>query len=159
MKALRMLRILGVFVCLLIIGCETERIETEYSNYLYEDAKVIDLVFSPAMHGEGKGSGITVKGDSVSVITKISIPEQYNTVFECQHGKFIISGKEIYSKFHVGDLVQIIYREEYKVTHQKQKASTGEKSWKPVQKELIKYDFIEARMQTQPAEAEFKSGG
>jgi hypothetical protein len=98
--------------------------KTEYSAELSEPATVVEVVYSPSQHGSG--TGMSMKGELS--VTSVSIPEVFATVFECQHGKFIIERKDVWQRSHVGDRVNVRYREVYKV--------------RKGQRELVNYDFI-----------------
>lgn len=59
-----------------------------------EQARVDDLIFSPAQHGTGVGTGFTPKGRVVTTVTSVDIPAAYAVVFECRHGRFVVQGQD-----------------------------------------------------------------
>lgn len=107
-----------------------QRRNLEFSNTLAEQVVVADVVYTPSRHGSGAGTGFDTNGDIQFTSTTISLPEKYAVVFKCKHGKFIVTGKELWSRLVEGDSVTVLYREEYKVTKDHES------------KELVGYDFL-----------------
>ena len=79
----------------------------KYGPELRESALVEDLPFVPA--GHGSGSGLSMKGDVT--FTSVDIPARYATVFQCQHGKFVIEGEALWKSLTKGERVTVVYRE------------------------------------------------
>lgn len=103
----------AIILALLLAGCAKHTFGPDQ----YERAKIVDLPFIPA--GHGSGSGVTVGNDSSGNVTvgptftTIDIPERYAVVFECAHGRFVVSGDHaaaIWKRFHLGDSVTVKYR-------------------------------------------------
>jgi hypothetical protein len=142
-----------------LVGCEGDITEKEeYSRVLHEDAKVEDVVFTPSRHGDGSGFGIgpTIDFDGnlgiafSSSSVDVNIPEKYAVVFECQHGKFIVQGtgakhKELWSRLHEGELVDVSYREVYKRQYIERKGGALEQLGRPILKD---YWFLDAQPKT-----------
>lgn len=128
-----------------------DRVVTEYSQVLYEDAVVSDVVYSPSRHGSGSGIGPTMDFDGnmglAITSTNVRIPEKYAVVFECEHGKFISEGtdtrhKDLWNKLKEGMEVEVSYREKFQATYGKDNDGDGERDL--VSRELVGYDFIDA---------------
>lgn len=108
--------------------------------------------------------GVDMNGNKGIVIGKVNgqhiqisestIPEQYGIVFQCQHGTFTIQGKNennttskykvLYDKLrnHVNDTVNIIYKEIYNVTYEKNKEGVKVET----KRVLVDLDFIDAQL-------------
>lgn len=85
---------------------------------LTEPGQVYDTCFVPAGHGQGMGLGINSDSDGDLVITphsiSMDIPARYAVVFKCQHGKFVIDGRngeQLFKRLNKGDDVLIRYCE------------------------------------------------
>jgi hypothetical protein len=83
-------------------------------------------------------------------ITNTTIPEKYGVVFQCEHGTFTVEGSEqkhrvLYHKLYnsTRDTVDILYKEQYFVTYEEDKA-TGKKV--ETKRVLNKLDFIDAQI-------------
>jgi len=109
-----------------------QRQNLEFSDTLTEQAVVADVVYTPSRHGSGSGTGFDTHGDLSFTDMKIDIPEKYAVVFKCQHGKFIVTGKELWDHLAEGDSVRVFYREEYKMI--KRDGDT--------ERHLVGYDFL-----------------
>lgn len=136
-------------------GCDFIRslpeTRTEYSDILHEDAKVVDVVYTPSRHGSGVGPsfGMTSEGDAAIgiAITSVSIPQKYAVVFKCQHGKFISEGedkrhKDLWERLQEGQDVDVTYKEIYEATYIDINKD-GKKELR--ERKLIKYDFLDAQ--------------
>lgn len=141
----RFLPILAV-VC---IGC-TERTEIQKSPELTESGIVIDTVHtSPSSHTDIEvGWGTDANGNLTTSLTPVTtrIPETWGVVFRCEHGnKFVIEGKDdrykdLWERLDPGMTVRIHYKEEHRVTTNKQDDGT----WRETKRELVDFDFINA---------------
>lgn len=130
-----------LILCALGLGCR--EVAIEYSKEITERATVVDLVYTPSRHGTGAGPTFDITGDGGLgiAVTSVNVPERYAVVFRCQHGKFIVQGdqqktKEHWNRLTEGQEVTVRYREVYEVVYEDDK---------PVEKSLVKYDFIDAR--------------
>ena len=128
-------------VTLLVTGCK--KAVLEYSEVLTEPATVVDLVYTPSLHGGGVGPtfGMSGSGDATLglAITSVNVPERYAVVFLCQHGKFIIQSakaKELWQRLKLNQEVTVSYKEVYRTVYDDNKV---------VSRALIKYDFLDAR--------------
>lgn len=153
-------KILGVGIAtvalpLWLAGCDFIRslpeTRTEYSKVLHEDAKVVDVVYTPSRHGGGIGPsfGMTSGGDAAVglAVTSVNIPEKYAVVFKCQHGKFIVEGedkehKNLWGRLQEGQEVDVTYKEIYEATYMDANKD-GKKEY--IERKLIKYDFLDAK--------------
>jgi len=118
--------------------------KTEQSEILYEKGKVITTLYNQKHSDSEIGAGMTTGGDLVVTSNSIDIPEKWGVVFKCEHGnKFPIMGKgeeykKLWKELEEGDSVKISYKENYKIIY-------DYKTDKPKSKELIDYDFINAK--------------
>lgn len=148
------------WACLMFVlfffGCD--RVETEQSKIIHEDALIMETVYTPSRHdtdlglraiGSGAGTiGIDFGGNvgigigSGLQISSVEIPEKFAVVFKCQHGKFIVERKEVYKKLkgQDGKAVDVSYTEVYRTTYKKQ--DDGKEH--VIKRVLIKYHFIDA---------------
>lgn len=94
-----------------MVGCAFD--QTKYSDTLSEPGTVEDSVYTPATHGSG--TGMTMKG--TLVFTSVDTQPVYATVFGCQHGKFIIYGRQLWERVKRGQSGTIYYREVYRCNH------------------------------------------
>lgn len=168
----RVLLVLSVFVLgLFLTSCGPERersgnlhekaviVSMIYSPSIHETK-----LTSTAMGVGGKygGMGVDYNGnEGMRVgkhmqITSTTVPEQYGVVFQCQHGTFTIQGpgtindntiskhKILYDKLngHIRDTVDVIYKEIYDVTYDKDKS--GKKV--EISRVLVDLDFIDAQL-------------
>ena len=102
------MKLIALCFALLIAGC----VERHSSAIMTEPATVVDLLYVPSGHGDG--TGISSKGSVV--FTSMDIPARYGVVFECQHGRFAVEGREeLWKRMHVGEHVTVSYTEEYEV--------------------------------------------
>jgi len=120
-------------VLLFTLGCRD--IRKESSAVLYENAVVDGLIYSPSHHSSSMDVGITTGGNLSLTPTSISIPEKHGVVFKCQHGKFYIESKRLWTELTEGQPVVIEYRELFKVEY---------KDGKEISRELYKMDFLNA---------------
>jgi len=138
----------------------------EFSELLYEKAIVYELIATPISHETGidfklvdlgggfsigtnglnidLGSGLTISDNGLGVgigngmqISDHKVPAKFSVIFKCQHGKFIVNGKEIYEKLKncLNDTVTVEYKEKYKVKYNHDVIA---------ERTLIDYDFIDA---------------
>ena len=80
--------------------------------HAYEDATVLDLVYSPS--STGTASGFTSNGDFH--VSTVQTNARYAVIFKCPHGKFVIEGdddkhKQLWQQFSKGDNVRVEYAE------------------------------------------------
>lgn len=122
-----------------IVGCI--KIKRESSGILYEQAMVVDLVYTPATHGSGISPTIDTNLDLGISFTSVDVEERYAVVFECKHGKFIVQNnqtqaKKLWNRLKEGQIVTVSYKEEFETTYDDEK---------PIERRLIKYDFLDAK--------------
>jgi hypothetical protein len=154
-KLQKILGIGTISLPLIFGGCDYIRslpeTRTEYSDVLHEDAKVVDVAYTPSRHGSGAGPsfGMTSGGDVAMglSVTSVSIPKKYAVVFKCQHGKFIVEGedeehKKLWERLQEGEDVDVTYREIYETTYQDYDKD-GKKEF--IERKLIDYDFLDAQ--------------
>lgn len=146
---------------ILFIGCQDVRIES--SETLREKAVIVTLIHSPSEHhtnitptafktgvlGTDFNGNTGLHIGSGMQITSTTIPEKFGVAFQCQHGTFTIEGNDskhrvLYNKLirNVGDTVNILYKEEYRVVYEEDEY--GKKL--PISKELYNLDFIDAQL-------------
>jgi hypothetical protein len=153
-------------VTALIAGCSNAK--TEYSDVLHEKAVIVTLIYSPSehrteitetvmddfnspLHGTdwngNKGIKLGEIDGSQIQLTSTTIPEKYGVVLQCQHGTFTVEGskpkhKILYQKLqrNVGDTVDVLYKEAYSVTYDKNDKS------KVLSRQLIDMDFVDAQL-------------
>lgn len=101
--------------------------EQRESTTLYEDGVLVDIVFTPSVHGSGTGVGpsfdLTGNGGIGIAVTSVSVdvPEQHGLLFACQHGKFYIKcdgNKDrmiLWKNLAEGTKVTIVYTEVHQV--------------------------------------------
>lgn len=132
-------------------GGDGTEVREEQSEIMHEDAKVVDLVFSPSHHYSKSDIdvGMTSGGKLVFTPTNVTIEikEKYGAVFECQHGKFISVGedvrhKDLWKRLHRDDEVDVTYRELYQTTY---RDTDGDGKKDIIEKKLVKYDFLDAQ--------------
>ncbi len=132
---------------------KTEITRTAYNNLntnsiLDEDD---DLGIAPVLKtGTDYDGNEGIKIGKNHQITSTTIPEKYGVVFQCEHGTFTIEGSKdkyrvLYHKLYnsVRDTVDILYKEEYLVTYEEDKA-TGKKV--ETKRVLNRLDFIDAQI-------------
>jgi len=89
--------------------------------------------------------GITTSGNLTFGTAEVSIPESYAVVFECPHGKFIISkmpkAKDLFLSLKEGKTYTCYYREVYEVKC----LYDGDIKIRELSRTLVKYDFVEVR--------------
>jgi len=125
-KTSSLLAYFGIFAMIVSLsGC----FKVEYSDELTERAEITEVVYTPSQHGTGTGIGMSMKGTMVVTTTSVNIPEVFAVVFKCQHGKFIVSRREIWEKSKVGMKVVVHYKEKYHVIDNR--------------RELVKYEFLD----------------
>jgi hypothetical protein len=163
MKKFYLFTILAALIVL--TSCNTKR---EYTGTLHEKVVVVALIFNPSSHNTEitetmmddydspfKGTDINgnkgvkigkIRGHDAQVTTT-TIPARYGVVFQCQHGTFTVEGTEqkhqiLYNKLYnsVRDTVDVLYRELYNVTYDK------EVKTKIIKRELIDMDFLDAQI-------------
>lgn len=134
------------FLVLFMLISACEYYEKEYSAEMTEPAMVTEVIYSPPRHGSDIAPtfGMTGGGNMTVGFTSVDvkIPEVYAIVFKCQHGKFIIQtphkkAKDLWGHLKRDQEVTVRYREVYRVLYGKDK--------KPIKKELLEYDFIDAK--------------
>lgn len=142
-------------------------VRTESSELLHEKAVIVTMIYSPSEHkteitktaSKSFNSDMTgtdwngnegVRISKNHQITTTVIPEKYGVVFQCQHGTFTIEGSEqkhqvLYHKLYnsIRDTVDILYKEQYLVTYEEDKATKKSVETKRV---LNKLDFIDAQI-------------
>lgn len=127
----------GALLCASLTNCNCRReTRTELSDILHEDARVTSMQHSDAWKEQIRGGN----GASLS-IGEINRPEENRINFGGKI-KFNVNNKEIYERFKEGDLVDVSYRENYKLTFQDldgdgEKEQTG--------KTLKGYVFVDAQ--------------
>lgn len=154
---------IGMLIALVLFSCSNTK--TEYSPILHEQAVVVALIYSPSEHHTNLGTtmmddfnnpmgGVDMNGNhGIKIgggmqISESNIPEKYGVAFQCQHGTFTVEGSEVkhkvlYNKLHVKDTVDVMYKEEYRVTYKKND-KTGQKE--VVNRVLNDLDFIDAQI-------------
>lgn len=134
--------------------------KTEYSDVLFEDAVVEDVVYTPSRHSVETTITTTPTIDMDGNLTlhtgldttDVTVPERFAVVFRCKHGQFIVERKEVYKKLtkDTGKTVLVQYQEVYET---KYKRVDGEK--KLISRTLVKYHFLDATLKDK-VEAEQK---
>ncbi len=144
------MRMAPFLVAGLASGCKYHEEKRELSDILHEEARVVDVVYTPPRHGSGSGIGPTIDfsgniGISITDVD-VEIPPAYAVVFECQHGKFISQGtdethKKLWDKLKEGQRVEVTYRELFDSVYE-----DPDKDDKPdlVKRTLVGYDFLDA---------------
>ena len=161
--------IAGVITTIVVVNsCQT--VKTEHSQTLHEDAVVVTLIYSPSQHNTELTNTMYDNGSMVGTdydgntgikvgknlqITSTTIPERHGVVFQCKHGTFTIEGEALkYKVLHdkmarsVGDTVDILYQEEFRVTYE----DVDDKNMKTANKlvetsrVLNRMDFIDAQI-------------
>ncbi len=94
----------------------------------FEKATVIQMAYVPRSSGSTSATGFTTNGDLTFSSGSVTTPEVWAVVFKCkEHGAtFSLTGKDIYSKFHPGqvvtleyvDIIETIDGKEYVTDHQ-----------------------------------------
>ncbi len=148
------------FLILALTSCADVR--TEKSEVLHEDATIQSAVYTPSVHStqitpsafKSKAGHTAVDLDGnegVSIgrglqVTSSTVPEKHAIVFDCQHGQFVITRKELYEKLKgsIGKKVDVTYQEIYRVT--REKTDKGEKI--VTERVLTGYDFLNASVKT-----------
>jgi hypothetical protein len=101
-----------------------------------ENGRVVQTIFTPGSHSTS--TGFITNGDLV--ILNNTVPEQYNVVFECQHGKFVLQGylgsnaHRMWGNLKEGEEVTITYREMF---YDSKRAGVNTRT-------VVYYDFIDA---------------
>lgn len=153
-----MRNIIVTLVCLVtlfLVGCQ--EVKQEFSGNLIEDAVIVEAVYTPSSHDRKLGLtafklgplGVDFSGNSGLRIggglqvSGVTVPEKFAVVFKCQHGKFIITQKEVYEKFkdHEGEKVEVLYREIYRTTYEKKDGKL-----EVISRVLEDYDFLSAEI-------------
>ncbi len=116
----------------LVTGCDRKEIQTELSDILHEDAKVISTdhkkrFFQPIMIGK--------------MLSGISHPAVYKVTFDGEVD-FEIDNKEIYDRFNRGDIVDVLYRKSYQLTFEDLNKD-GKKE--QISRILTGYEFLDAQ--------------
>jgi hypothetical protein len=149
-KLQKILGIGAISLPLMLGGCDFPETKIEYSDVLHEDARVVDVAYTPSRHGSGAGPtfGMTSEGDpSIGLaVTSVDIPEKYAIVFKCQHGKFIVEGEDdwhkgLWNRLQEGENVDVAYQEMYESTY-KDTNKDGKKEL--LERKLVKYHFLDA---------------
>ncbi|MDO8572954.1 MAG: hypothetical protein Q7S11_04305 [bacterium] len=127
-----------ITVLLALTACKTTK--TEYSPNLTEKARVVDLIYTPAVHGSGVGPTVSTNGSFGLAFVDVDTIQKYAVVFECPHGKFIVENnqrktKELWQKLKKDQEVTVTYREIYRATYEDDSL---------LERRLKKYDFIDA---------------
>ena len=132
----------------LSLGCElSKHVVTEYSDILHEEAVIEETVYTPSKHSTGLAPTVSIGMDgdihAGLAVTTVTVPEKFAVVFQCPHGKFIITMKSVYDehKDDTGKTVDVAYREEYRATYD---GSKGEREL--VERALVDYDFLAATL-------------
>ena len=142
-------------LAILLVGCQ--EIKREFSETMHEDAIISEVVYTPSRHSIELGFtafkagsvGVDFSGDlgfrlgESLQVSSVKVPEKFAVVFKCQHGQFIISGKEVYDKLreHKSKMVEVAYREVYRTTYD---TKGGKKQ--VIARELVDYDFLDATL-------------
>jgi hypothetical protein len=108
-----MIKALSLVALCALAGC----VDVSFGPELTEPGRVEETHFVPGQSGTSTGissSGHVVIGD-------ISTDPVWATVFECQHGKFVIQGsderaRQLWAKLKPGDAVEIRYVERFEST-------------------------------------------
>lgn len=121
-----------LIVSALVFSC----VETKTSEMLYEEAEVVDVIYTPSQHDSNVSMGFTTSGDVSLTPVSVDLPTTYAIVFRCSHGKFVIQGttdkyKQYWENFREGQIVTISYKEVYEISDNEAR--------------LVKYDFIDAK--------------
>jgi hypothetical protein len=139
MKNLPLYLFAALTLAVILTMSSCTEVQTEKSPILTEEATVVMLVYSPSEHTKSTTNGTIIDGKgrlglhtSTTTNTK---PEQAGVVFECEHGKFYVGRKELYSRLKVGDVVTVSYQEIYRITKE---------GGQVTKKEFVDYDFIGA---------------
>ena len=114
-----MTRFVLVACLIALAGCD----RYEEGPVQTEDAVVVDLPYVPSGHGSGVGVGLTTSGSMAVSSISTDIPARYATVFQCQHGRFVVEGHEaMWKRLKVGQKVTVYYTEQWRSqgkTHEK----------------------------------------
>jgi hypothetical protein len=137
----------------LLNGCQEVR--REVSETLYEDAVIAEVVYTPAHHksqlgisayktgpiGVDFGGNVGLRIGGGMQVSRVKAREKFAVVFECQHGQFIVSRKEVYEKLkdYEGRRVRVAYQEVYRTTYE---TTDGEK--RVIARDLVDYAFLDA---------------
>lgn len=124
----------------LLGGCDRTFTRDESSPMIHEDAVVEDAIFSPGMHGNANGLGVDLNLNLQMTTAKISVPPQYNVVFVCQHGRFVVNNEEIWKKVKKGQKVDLSYIEKRKIRGE---IKDGISTIKSI--EVYDYDLIDVK--------------
>jgi len=146
-----------VFSAFAILAAGCQEIETEFSEALYEDAVVVETVYTPSRHelqpgltafkvgpgGVDFGGNFGIRVGGRLQVSNVTVPEKFAVVFRCPHGQFIIKRKAVYDqlKDQKGKAVVIAYREVYRTTY-----DTKNGVRQVVERELADYDFLGATL-------------
>ena len=122
-------------ILLSLVGCQQTK--REERGPLSEEATVIGVYYQPSMHSSNISPGMNFNGDINFNLVTIDVPEKYTIVFKCQHGTFMVEGKQRFDKFaeFIGKKVTVVYFEVFRNTYDKDEL---------VKSVLIDYDFIDA---------------
>ena len=144
LKSLAKLAMIPILAGSLALNGCSDYTKNEQSEVLHEKGKVVTTLYSKEHNSSDVGVGITTGGDLAITSTSVNIPETWGVVFRCEHkNKFPIHGsdekyKKLWEKLDEGDSVNIAYKENYLVKYER-------KTGKVISKELIDYDFIDAK--------------
>jgi hypothetical protein len=153
-------------VCIIgFISCDSST-KYENSGTLHEDAIVVTLINSPAehkteikstMYDHDNGFTATDYNGNTGIkigedlqLSQTEIKARYGAVFQCNHGTFTVEGTELKHKIlydklirSIGDTVDILYQEQYRVTYGKKEGSDKIVKLNSVLEDL---DFIDAQI-------------
>lgn len=116
-----MKKLILLFICFGLIGCEDYVGHQEYSGVLKEPGEIISISYKPEMNTSG--AGFSTRGDLV--FTSYHEDEQYIVIIRTAHGTFIKDSKELWSLVRPSQKINVLYRESYKVYEQKGKEFQG----------------------------------
>ncbi len=143
-------------ILFILSGCDgCTKTKQESSAILFEEATIVDVIYTPSTHdtklgltmmklgpvGIGFDGNTGIRMGGGLQVSSVNVPEKFDVIFKCQHGKFIVNGKERYDKFekHIGKTVIVNYREIYKTTYQEKDGKDS-----IIERVLMSYDFIDA---------------
>src|SRR3989344_829920 len=129
-----------IFLLIIILSLNCKETRYESSEILYEDATIMNTLYTPSTHRTELGFGPTINMDGDiefrPKITSVTTPENFAVIFECQHGGFISQGSDnrhklLFERFkrRAGAKVEVSYKELYRCVYED---TTGDG-----QKELI----------------------
>jgi len=133
MKKLITLITLLVLTSIFFTSCKTYK--TVYSEPLYEEVKVRDLIYTPATHGSGTDMTMDyTTGQPGLAMVNVETKEVFAIVFECQHGSFIIEDNEnLWKKLREDSIYTCVYQEKYRYIYENKEL---------IGRALVSYNFL-----------------